>query len=122
MTPTAAMEDRDDVVRVKRADGRGSHWIWRRDFDPALHELTNPPPMAATETQAPAEEPVEEAPASNLPDLNGRTVVAVTGNRSPRSSSWKQVRRSCITLPGRPAQPCCCPAPLATDSWPMWRT
>ena len=54
MNPTAEMEDRDDVVRVKRADGRGSHWIWRRDFDPALHELTNPPPMAATETQAPA--------------------------------------------------------------------
>lgn len=39
----------------------------------------------ATETQAPVEEPAaeptkEEAPASSLPDLGGRTVVAVTGN------------------------------------------
>lgn len=33
MNPTQEMEARDDVVRVMRPDGRGLHWVWRRDIE-----------------------------------------------------------------------------------------
>jgi len=59
VTPTQEMEARPDVVKVRRDGGKGWHWIWRRDYDPAKHELLDPPPA---EPAAEAQEPMKRGP------------------------------------------------------------
>jgi hypothetical protein len=45
------------VVKVKRDGPKGWHWINASDYDPARHELVDPP-----ETSEPATEPPADAP------------------------------------------------------------
>ena len=74
------MSERLETIKVKRADGRGSHLINLSDFDPAVHEAVEGSGKAPASPQDPGEAP---ATVDNMSDEQLRDAIKQATGKAP---------------------------------------
>lgn len=81
------MSERLETIKVKRADGRGSHLINKSDFDPAVHEAVGEPQPAPAMPHDPREAP---AAAENMTDEQLREAIKEATGKAPGPRSKRE--------------------------------